>query len=178
MKEYMLKGKRAVSLLAAAGILVFMTGIATAKTAATTKDEKKLSTELAMLDKDASLPQGGQIVMDWLSKEFYVTGDQIRAMLDKNLGYGEIATIYAFADKMPGGITDDNVSKVMSMRQGNAGWGAIAGDLNVDLRSIAGRLDSIEKGVHKDIKKASIAPGATGGAGGGMSDSGSGDIGY
>ncbi len=169
MKEYMLKGKMALSLMTVASILVFMTGIATAKT--TARDEKKLKSEITLLDKDASLPRGEKVVMDRLSKEFNVTGDQIKALRDKKLGYGDIAAVYSMADKMSGGITDDNVNKVLSLREGNKGWIVIAKSLDVDLGSVAKKVGGIEKDAHKDIKKASAETGtAGGGAGGGKSD--------
>lgn len=176
MKEYIPKGRIALSLMTVATLLVFMTGIATAKT--TAKDEKKLKTEITMLDKDASLPHGEQVVMDRLSKEFNVTSNQIKALRDKNLGFGDIAAVYSMADKMSGGITDDNVNKVLSLREGNKGWGVIAKSLDVDLGSVAKKVGSIEKDAHKDIKKASTETGtAGGGAGGGKSDRSGGAVG-
>lgn len=175
---YTLKGRTALSLMTVATLLMFMTGIATAKT--TAKEEKKLKTEITLLDKDATLPRGEQVVTDRLSKEFNLTSDQIKALRDKKLGYGDIAAVYAMADKMSGGITEDNVNKVMSLREGNKGWIDIAKSLDVDLGSVAKKVGSIEKDAHKDIKKASTETGtAGGGAGGAKSDrSGGGDRDY
>lgn len=169
MKEVFLR--KALALMVAAGVMVFMAGAATAKT--TAKDEQKLKSEITLLNKDASLPRGDQIVTDRLIKEFKVTGDQITALRDKKLGYGEIAAVYAFADKLSGGITDDNVSKVTSMVKDNKGWMTAAKDLDVDLGHVAGKVGSIEKDAHKDIKKASTektgrGEGAGGGTGGSM----------
>ena len=158
--------KRVTSLLTALVLTVFMTNIAAAKSAPTAKDEKKLKTEITMLDKDATLPNGDQVVVDRLTKEYNVTGDQITALHDKKLGYGEIAAIYAFADKMPGGITDDNVNKVVTMHQDNPGWMKMAKSLDVDLGHVAKKVGGIEKDAHKDIKKASTE--TKGSAGGGM----------
>ncbi len=172
MKELVFRGRKILSLMAVVSLLVFMTGTATAKT--TAKNEKKLTSEISMLNKDASLPRGDQVVMDKLSKEFKVTSDQISALRSKNMGYGEIAAVYAFADKMPGGITDDNINKVTSMVQGKKGWGTIAKSLNVDLGSVRSKVDSIEKDAHKDIKKASAETGTSGAGGGGVGDRGPG----
>ncbi len=164
MKEYVHSGRKALSLIAVASLLLFMTGIAAAAKTTTTKDEKKLNTEISLLDKDAAMPKGEVVVTDKLSKTFNLTSDQIKTLRDKNLKYGEIAAIYAFADKMAGGITDDNVNKVMTMRQSNKAWSDIAKSFDVKLGSVAGKVSSIEKDAHKDIKKASTEmPGAAGG---------------
>lgn len=158
-------------LTAAVVLLFFTTSIATAKVTATARDEKMLNTEITILDKDATMPGGDQVVMDRLSKEFNVTAEQIKALRDKDVGYGEIAAIYAFADKLPGGATDDNVNKVMSMREGKKGWGTIAKDLDLDLRDAAKKVSGIEKNAHDAIKEAAKeAPGAGAGAGGGKPD--------
>lgn len=160
--------RKATALLTALVLTIFMTNIAAAKSAPTAKDEKKLKTEISMLDKDATLPHGDQVVLDRLSKEYNVTADQITALHDKKLGYGEIAAIYAFADKLPGGITDDNVNKVVTMHQSSPGWMKMAKSLDVDLGSIAKKVDGIEKDAHKDIKKASTeTKGSAGGGTGG-----------
>ncbi len=170
MKKYILQRIKILPLLAAAILMVFTTNIATAKVTASAKDEKKLSTEITTLDKDATMPNGDRVVMDRLSKEFKVPVDKISALKDKNLGYGDIAAIYAFADKMSGGITDDNVNKVVSLRESKTGWAMIAKDVNVDLGHVAKKVGSIEKDAHKDIKKASKeTTGTAGGGGGGLS---------
>ncbi len=169
MKGYMTTGRRVTSILAAIMLTMFMTNIAMAKSAPTAKDEKKLKTEITMLNKDATLPHGDQVVMDRLSKEYNITADKVTSLRDKNLGFGEIAALYAFADKMPGGITDENVDKVVSMHQEKKGWIPLAKSLDVDLGSVAKKVGGIEKDVHKDIKKAATEGG--GSAGGGMSKS-------
>lgn len=158
-------GKQYASLITVITLLFFMTGIAAAKT--TAKEEKKLTTEITMIDKDASAsPNGETIVIDRLSKEFKVSGDKVKALRDKNIGLGEIAAVYAFADKMSGGVTDTNIDKVISLKQDNKGWTVIAKSLDVDLGKVSSKVNSIEKDVHKDIKKADKAKaGAGGGAG-------------
>lgn len=170
MKGYLVRGRMVLSLLAVMSLLVFMTGVVSAKT--TAKEEKKLKTEITMLDKDASLPNGEQIVIDRLSKEFNVKGDQTKMLRDKNLGFGDIATLYAVADKMSGGTTEENINKVLSVREGNKEWLAVAKSLDVDLGSVAKKVGSIEKDVHKDIKKASTETRTGSGAGGKSDDFG------
>ena len=172
MRNVLRRGTRMASLMAVVGMLVFMTGIATAKTTSA-DSEKKLNTNIAMLDKDATLPHGEQAVLDRLGKTFNLSSDKITALKDKNLGYGEIATVLAMADKMSGGLTDENINKVVGMRQDHKGWGEIARSVDVKLGSIVSRVDSIEKDAHKDVKKASTEKAASGkGAGGGKDDAG------
>lgn len=167
MKALMNRVRTSLSLTAAVSLLIFMAGTATAKT--TSADhEKKLNTDISMLDKSAGLPHGEQAVMDRLAKTFNLSSDKITALKDKNLGYGEIATVLAMADKMSGGLTDDNINKVVSMRQDHKGWGEISRSVDVKLNSVVSRVDSIEKDVHKDVKKAATEkPSAGKGAGGG-----------
>ncbi len=164
--KYIVQRIKILPLLAAALLMVFTANIATAKVTAKAKDEQKLTTEITTLDKDATLPNGDRVVMDRLTKEFKVPADKITALKDKNLGYGDIAAIYAFADKMSGGITDDNVNRVASLRESKTGWAMIAKDVNVDLGHVAKKVGGIEKDAHKDIKKASKE--TTGTAGGGV----------
>ncbi len=170
MKGTRFQRRKILSLLAAVFLLLFSASMATAKATSTAKDEKKLTSEISLIDKDASMPKGDLAVTDRLSKEFKITGDQIKLLRDQGLGYGEIAAIYAFGDKMSGGVNDSNVSAVMSERKTNKGWDMIAKDLNVDLGHVAGKVKSIEKDVYKDIKKASAE--TRGSAGGGIGKEG------
>ncbi len=164
MKQY---GKKALSFAAAALLLVTMTGIAMAKTSTSSAtDIKKLDSGITMIDKDASMPNGEKIVMDRITKEFKLKEDQIQTLRGKNMGLGEIAAVYAFADKMKGGVTEENVNKVVELRQGNKSWDQVAKSLDVKLGKIAKKVDSIEKDAHKDVMKAASEKPAGAGAGG------------
>jgi hypothetical protein len=69
---------------------------------------------------------------------------------------------------MPGGVTTDNVDKIVSERTGKKDWGEIATTHDIKLSSVSSKVKSIYKDVHKDIKKASAGKATTGtGAGGG-----------
>ena len=166
MKRALLQRTRILSFIAAVFLLVFSASVATARGTAKVSDEKKLKTEISSLNKDASMPNGDRIVMDKLTKEFDVKSEEIAALRDKDLGYGEIAAVYAFADKMSGGVTDENVNKVMSMHQGKEGWGKIASALDVDLGKVSKKIGSIEKSVRDEIKQASAGKSGRGAGGG------------
>lgn len=173
MKRYSVSGKMMLSVAAIAALVAFMSNVSFAKSASA-KDERKLKTEITMLNKDAALPRGEQVVMDKLTREFSVSSDRITALRDKKLGFGEIAAVLALADKMSGGINDANIDRVTSMHESGGGWAKLAKSLNVDLGSVASKVAGLEDSAHKDIKKAAAEGTAAGsGAGGGKAyDSG------
>jgi hypothetical protein len=73
---------------------------------------------------------------DKLKKQFKVSDDQINSLRGQKLGYGEMDHVFSLASQMPGGINDENVQKIMAMRQSGdhkTGWGKIAQDLNLKL---------------------------------------------
>lgn len=154
--------------LLVATVLVVSAG--TANAAAASKDEAKLTAEITLLNADAKLPQGDKLISKQLTDSFNVKTDKISSLVGKNMQYGEIAAIIAFADKMSGGVTDANINKVLNLRQSRTGWSQIAKDLKVDLEDVADKVSSVEDEAHKSIKQA-LAESPTGrGAGGGVSD--------
>lgn len=157
-----------------AAVLVFMTGIATAAmTSATSssKDVSKLNAEITMLNSDANMPQGDKIISKQLTDSFRVSSDKVNTMLGRSLQYGDVAATFAFADKMPGGITDANVNQIVNMRSKGTGWDQIAKSLNVSIGDVAGKLSTLENDAHKNIKEAladSFSSGTAAGGAGGM----------
>jgi hypothetical protein len=144
---------RYVSMVLAAGFLLFMAGVTTVR--ADTADEKKLNTEVITLDKDAGASHGQTVVTGRLEKEFKVTDTQIQSLRDKKLGYGEIAIVFSMAQKL-GGINDTNINKILSMRQGPPvmGWGEIAKKLGFKLGPVVSQVKKVETASHKEIEKA------------------------
>ncbi len=159
-----------LSLMAVAGLLIAMVGIASAAMTTTlSKDVGKLNAEIAMLNADVNLPQGEKIISKQLTDTFRVDSSKFSSLIGRNMQYGDIAAILAFAEKMPGGLTDANINRVVSMRSGATGWDQLARSLNVNISDIGSRLSSLEDNAHKNIKQAyadSLAAGA--GAGGGV----------
>ncbi len=143
------------SLALAAALLVFMTAIPTAW-ADTDSDMKKLDIETTALDKDAGEHGGSAIVLERLEKEFGVTSAEIDSLRDKKLGFGEIAIIFSLARKMPGGITDANISTILAMRQGppKEGWGEVAKKLGFKLGPTVSGVKKFERSSHQAIGKA------------------------
>jgi hypothetical protein len=166
MKKILLQQGKLLSVLIAAFVLVFAVSIAAARGTAKVSDEKKLKTEISSLNKAGSMPNGDKIVMDELTKEFDVKSEEVTALRDKDLAYGEIAAVYAFADKMSGGVNDENVNRVTSLQQGKKGWGKIASELDVDLGDVTKKISSIGKSVREEIKQASAGKSGKGAGGG------------
>ncbi len=160
---------RTLSLLAVAGLLVYMAGAATAAgTSAASKDENKLNAAITMINSDANLPQGDNVIAKQLTDSFNVKSDKVSSLLGKNMQYGDIAAILAFADKMPGGVTDANINQVVNMRSKAAGWDQLAKSLNVNIGDVASKINSIEDGTHKNIKQALAESFSSGRAAGGV----------
>ena len=73
-----------------------------------------------------------------LAKEFNVKESRIDSLRRQKLGYGEIRHVLSIAEQMPGGIDNDNIKRIMDMRQGaehKEGWGHIAQELGVKLHN-------------------------------------------
>jgi hypothetical protein len=149
-----MSGKLA-SLAVAGALAFFMTG-APAVRADTDRDVKKLDIEVLTLDKDAGKHEGTEIVTERLEKEFGVTAGQIESLRDKKLGFGEIATAFSLARKMPGGITNDNIGTILAMRQGHPaeGWGEIAKKLGIKLGPVLSEVKKVERASHEELEKA------------------------
>ncbi|OGW33880.1 MAG: hypothetical protein A2010_16540 [Nitrospirae bacterium GWD2_57_9] len=157
-----------LSLLAVASLLVSLTGLAAAAGGAS-KDENKLKAEITMLNTNAKLPQADQVMKKQLTDSFNVKSDKISSLLGRNMQYGDVAAVLAFADKMSGGVTDANINQVMTMRQSKTGWSQIAKSLNVDIADVASKVSDFEEDAHKSIKEA-LAEGTAAGRGAGGSE--------
>ncbi len=92
------------------------------------------------LDHEASTPEGTKRVTQKLATEFGVEEARITSLRDKGLGYGEAHHALSLSEHMPGGITDENVNTIMTMRQKQKmGWGEIAHALGTNFGSTAKR---------------------------------------
>jgi hypothetical protein len=122
---------------------------------AATKDEKRLEVRAAELNRDAGEPAGEKVVTERIEKEFGVDEARVKSLRDKGLGYGEVAISLSLAKTLPGGITDENVDKVLAMRQGppKEGWGNIAKKLGVKLGPVVSGVDKVRTETRKELKK-------------------------
>jgi len=91
------------------------------------------------INRDAKSNAGKAVVVNRLENEFHVEESQINNLrVKEKLGYGEIGIALALARQMPGGVTKENIQKVVDLRQGEkkTGWGNIAKELNLNLGKV------------------------------------------
>src|SRR3989338_4924135 len=138
--------------------LIFMAmliaGINTAAWAEASKEEVRIEKDASALDKDTNKPEGEKMVVQRLEKELNVDDARINSLRDQKLGYGEIAIVLTMAEKLPGGITDATVNKIMSMRQGPPveGCGKIAMKLGFKLWPVISKVERVKVKARKDRK--------------------------
>jgi hypothetical protein len=138
-------------------VMIVLTGLTTTAVLAQTKEEARLDKDASAIDKEAGTPQGEQVVVQRLEKEFNVDEARISGLRTQKLGYGEIAIVLAIASqKMTGGITDANIKTIMTMREGppKEGWGEIAKKLGFKLGPTISSVEKLEKAAHNDMEKA------------------------
>ena len=108
------------------GVIVALAGTGTAW-AELSKAEKNLERESRRLNDTAAKPDGEKAVLKEIETEFKVSNARVQALRERKLGYGEIAIVLSLTKNMPGGVTEENLQKVLSMRQGPpvAGWSRV-----------------------------------------------------
>lgn len=133
-------------------LMLLITGMAWA---AVSKDEKNLAREQKRINDTAAKPDGEKAVVKRLVMDLKAGEQQVKALTDRKLGYGEIAVILSMAQAMPGGSTDANVQKVLDLRQGPAaaGWGDVARVLGMKLGKIVSQVRKVANNANREIKK-------------------------
>mgnify|MGYP001115211342 CR=1 FL=1 len=155
------------ALVIATLLMLFPTATAVA---AASKHEQNLTREAARLDRTASTPAGEKAVVTRLAKDFPVAPERIAALRNQGLGYGEIAAALSCAQSLPGGATNENVDRILTLRQGTPplGWGAVAQNLGIKLGRCVSQVKKVTNESHREMKKDHIsaprtaAPDATG----------------
>ena len=142
-------------LILTVGVAVALAGTATAWAADLTKTEKNLERETKRLNDTAAKPDGEKAVLTEFKEVFKVSEAQVQALRDRKIGYGEIAVVLSLTQKMPGGVTDMNAQKVLSMRQGppTAGWGQVARLLGAKLETTVSQVKKMNNDSNREIKK-------------------------
>ena len=130
--------------------LIFTSAVAFAASPivfASTDIEVTIEQEVIEINEDASTPYGEVAVIGKIEKEFDVDESVITDLRAQKLGYGEISIALSLAERLPGGITAENIDKIISMRQGPPveGWGNIARDLELSLKPSAVRHEKTTK---------------------------------
>jgi hypothetical protein len=83
-----------------------------------------------------------------------VDAARVEGLRLKHLGYGEIAIVFGLVKDMPRGIRDENLYRVVALRQGPplVGWGDMAKVLGLRLRPVVRRVREISSGVSEQEK--------------------------
>jgi hypothetical protein len=142
-----------ISLVLMLGLVSIFIGLGVAMASST--DETKLEQEIADLNDRGSEDAGDQVVSRKIEKDFDVSEAQIKSLRERKLGYGEITVVYSLAGEMPGGITEENVNRIMTMRTGlpAMGWGRIAQELGTSPGSVMSRVENVNSESRGEMKQ-------------------------
>lgn len=115
--------------------------------------EVTVTDEMAIIDGDASTRAGEAVVIDKIVKEFGVDASVVKDLRARRLGYGEITLALSLAERLPGGLTPENLDRVMEARLGPPvqGWGNVARSFDLSLKPSQRRLEKVgEAGAVKE----------------------------
>ncbi len=77
------------------------------------------------------------------NKLIYLIDDHIIDVVrDQEVEYGEMFTVFAMAERMPGGVNEDNVTKVIDIQKGRLtqkSWQEVAGVVGVEMDVVTRR---------------------------------------
>jgi hypothetical protein len=109
------------------------------------KDGQEIEQSANEINAEAQSDSGKAAVVNRLKNEFSIEESQINDLRSKNLGYGEIGIALSLAQQMPGGITNENIQKVMDLRRGEGkrGWGNVAKELNLNLGKVVSQTQKM-----------------------------------
>ncbi|MDH4163803.1 MAG: hypothetical protein OEW15_14120 [Nitrospirota bacterium] len=127
--------------------------------AAPSKHEQNLQREAARLDRAAATPEGEKAVVSRLNRDFAISNDRIASLREKGLGYGEITVTLSCAQSLAGGATEENIGRVVALRQGPPvlGWGVIADQLGIKLGKCVSQVKKVHNESRRDMKKVPTA---------------------
>jgi len=131
--------------------LVSMLVLAVVKAASAASPTSAISS----VNQQANAPDGAAVVTQRLVKDFGVTEAQVKDLRSKGLSFGEIAIALSLAKEEPGGITDANIQKVVSLRQTTppTGWGKVAKELGVKLGPAVSSAERLAKQSRGELKR-------------------------
>lgn len=148
--------KRFLSALLFASAVAFVPNIAAFAADAPAQievvDVEEVTEEMDDINDDASTAVGEAAVVGKIVNEFGVDEALVKDLRAKKLGYGEITLALSLAERLPGGITDENLDKVLDLRQGPPvqGWGNVAKSLELSLKPSKLKLEKVGSGKKGD----------------------------
>ena len=99
-----------------------------------------------VIDNKARKLGGTKMVAEHLKKQFHVDENTIYTLREKKMGYGDITTLLALAEQMPGGINEDNLNEIVDIRKGkwgDEGWERVAEYLGVEIDPVILRTKAV-----------------------------------
>jgi Sec-independent protein translocase protein TatA len=138
-------------LLVLALSLSLVTGLTFSVLADEVTDNQEVQQVADEINEEAESDSGKAAVVERLKNEFDVEESVINDLRSKQMGYGEVGIALSLAKQMPGGITEENIQKVIDLRQGETktGWGNVAKQLDLNL----GKTVSQTKKMSQEVKK-------------------------
>ncbi|GEM_PF-3493106 len=108
-------------------------------------DSQEAQQAASEINTEADTDAGREAVAGRLQNEFHVEESVINDLRSAKMGYGEIGIALSLAEQMPGGITNENIQKVMDLRQADtkSGWGNVAKQLNLNLGKVVSQTKKI-----------------------------------
>ena len=131
--------------LLCAGLLLLTAG--TCVFAGCSPEEKRLEAVAGELAKNHS--EGRERVADKLCAEFGVSRALVTGLRFRGLGDGEVAIALALAQGLHRIIKDEDLRKVLALRQGPPvmGWGGVAGALGLKLGPVLSKMEKLSAAV-------------------------------
>jgi|GEM_PF-1676990 len=134
--------------LTLAGLLLLAAGTP-ASALVRSPEEKRLEASAGELDKNH--PEGQQRVADKICAEFEVGSGLVIGLRYKKLGYGEIAIALGLAQNLHRIIKDEDLHKIIALRQGPPvkGWGEVARAFGLKLGPVISKVQKLSVKVRK-----------------------------
>jgi len=113
------------------------------------KEEQQLEASAGELNKKNS--KGRTRVINKIKEQYGVDEARLLGLHFRKLRYGEIAIVLGLAQDARGDIKDEDLQKIVALRQGPpvAGWGKVAGDLGLKLGPVISKVRLISAEVRK-----------------------------
>ncbi len=114
--------------------------------AQTVANDQVIEVVSSAIDQEAGKLGGIKTVSTHLRKQFHINEEIIFSLRERKIGYGDINTVLAVAEQMPGGINKDNLEEVVNMRGGHSGtesWNKITDYLGIKIDSIVHRTQAV-----------------------------------
>ncbi len=108
--------------------------------------EMRLGSDVAYLNSLGRSADGEKSLSQSLESRFRPEPGQIAELRKQRLGYGDISVVLTLASRLRGGISSDNIERIVSLwkspRAGN--WGKVARSLGVRVERVVLQIESLK----------------------------------